>query len=227
MKDVLHLSGSKNIGERDRFNLYLDIFESALKGVKFGGNFANYEEIENVPRPTLIKDDIVAELSKGKAIFNYFGHGAATRIIPDIGEPSDHNNTGKFPFMAFYGCAVGDCFSGQSMGEEYIFHPNNGTISWLANSSSGYEFHLKELGLALYKQVGDSLYGETIGKQISRALRNYYIPSSELHIVHAQQFIYQGCPAIKIYNAPLPDFEIKNTGGQKFPPISDLLLIII
>lgn len=211
MKDVLHLSGSKNIGERNRFNGYLRDFESVLKVEKFGGNFTRLEEIENVPRPTLIKDDVVSELSSGKAMFNYFGHGAATRIIPDIGEPSDHNNAGKFPFMAFYGCAVGDCFSGLSMGEEYIFHPNNGTISWLANSSSGYESFLRELGIALYKQVGDSLYGETIGKQISRALRNYIVPSSELHILHSQQFIYQGCPAIKIYNAPLPDFEILNT----------------
>ena len=209
-KTVFQVSGGQDNNEKIQFGQIVDNFESILEGPKIGARLLRYDKDVSAPVTSDPKKLVINALNDGLLMYNYFGHGSASKIGVDVGKSSEYNNNGKYPLMYFNGCSVGNCFNDESIGEDFLLAPNRGAIVWLANSNLGYVSSLKNWSDLFLEAMADKQYGNSIGDMLRWASSNY-TGASFIDVTQKQQIILQGDPAIKIYSSPEADYEISST----------------
>ncbi|MEN8249709.1 MAG: C25 family cysteine peptidase, partial [Bacteroidota bacterium] len=212
-KDILHLSGGNSLDEIDDFKSYVRGFEAIAEDYYFGGN------VSTVSKSTTAPDEFInvsEEISNGLNLITFFGHSSSTVIDIDIGDPSDHNNQGKYPLILMNGCNTGNIFSKTlTFSDDWVLAPNKGAFAVIAHTSYGFPGLLKSWTDNFYNLAyGDTVYiNKSIGeiqKETSRKeLENVTDPPNTL-IAQVQQMALQGDPAIKLFDTSLPDYEFKS-----------------
>lgn len=205
MKNVLATTGSNYASEVPRFTSYMNTFIHNLNNGYMAPIVTNYDKDPSKPETFDPKQFIIDQINEGIGMYTYFGHGADLSIAVDMGNARDYNNECKYPFMFFSGCRVGDAFSGFSIGEEFVLEPKKGAIAWLAQSDLGFEALLLQIGDLFTENLSKDFYGEPIAKVVQETLKEFPI-SNVLSITHAQQTVFQGDPAIKMYSFDKPDY---------------------
>jgi hypothetical protein len=214
-KDLLHLSGGISPGEPEKFRSHLKQLEPIAEGYYLGGDVTAISKSNTGDGIFNISD----YLNKGLNLVTLFGHSSTTQNDVNIGFVSSpdlgYTNTGKYPMFLINGCNAGDFFATTTRyGEDWINTPSIGAVGFMANTFFGYETELLDYSREFYSTgYGDSVFihkgiGE-IQKEVVRKTTNNN--TSLFMTTQAQQMLLLGDPAVALFGANKPDYEINNT----------------
>jgi hypothetical protein len=212
-KNVLHLSGGINTGEPETFRSYMKDFQEVAEDYYLGG------KVKSIPkRSTDIQlINISDEVNKGLNLVTFFGHSSPATIDFDIGFVTDpvlgYNNPGKYPTLLMNGCNAGAFFlNGKLFGEDWINASKKGAVGFIAHSSYGLVGLLKRYSDFFYSiGYGDSTYIHKGLGDIQKEVARQFIDNmgaSVPNISQVQQMILLGDPAVTLFGAKKPDYEI-------------------
>lgn len=214
-KDLLHLTGGIGVGEPELFESYLKEIEPIAKSYYLGGDVTAISKTNTGDDIFNISDYI----NKGLNLVTLFGHSSTTQNDINIGFVSSpdlgYTNAGKYPMFLINGCNAGDFFATTTRyGEDWINTPSKGAVGFMANTFFGYESPLREYSRAFYSiGYGDSVFihkgvGE-IQKEVVRQTTDNN--TSLMMTTQAQQMLLLGDPAVALFGANKPDYEINGT----------------
>lgn len=215
-KKVLHLSGGISDSELSTFRNYMDGFARIAEDTLLGGNVVT---IQKEDRSTLEFINIADEVNEGLNLVTFFGHSAPNIIDIDIGFVSNptlgYNNLNRYPVFLINGCNAGQfLLNTEIYGEDWILTANRGAIGFIAHSSFGYSFDLREYTEFFYEvgYTNDSFYSQGLGdiqQEVSEQISNngsFTVPEIAMN----QQMFLLGDPAVNLFGAPEPDYAISN-----------------
>lgn len=215
-KDLLHLSGGIHSGEPELFRQYVDGFKTIAEGFYLGGRAETIsKQTFNPVEHVNVKDQV----NKGLNLITFFGHSGPGTIDIDIGYVSDpslgYNNAGKYPGFLINGCNAGRFFDNRmTFGEDWILTPNKGAKAFIAHSFFGFTNMLKIYSDTFYAVAfGDSTFmrkglGEVQKETAKRMLAAAGVGITS--ITQVQQMVLLGDPAVSLFGAPHPDYEVNN-----------------
>ncbi len=214
-KDLLHLSGGINAGEPQLFRSFVDGFKAIAEDVYLGG------QVQTISKQTLNVEliNVKDEVNKGLNLITFYGHSGPGTIDIDIGYVSDptlgYQNAGKYPGFLINGCNAGRFFDNRvTFGEDWMLTANKGAKAFIAHSSFGYVNALRQYSDLFYKVAfGDSTYvhkgvGE-VQKEVGRRYLAAYGSSTQA-VTQVQQMVLLGDPAVSLFGARKPDYEVSN-----------------
>ena len=227
-KRILHLNGGKSTSEVLQFKAALASLVPLVQTGEVGGIVEAVTK-QNASAPTE-KANISKQVNEGVGMISYLGHGDPTITDFDIGYISDaansYQNYGKYPFLYFNGCGVGNIFSGRHnasptssdripLSSDWINGKDKGAISIIANSYYSYAAtsinYLNKLYSLIFSGPFSSL---SIGKIQQKAAKDILSNShSEYDIANIHQSLLQGDPAIQLVRVSKPDLAIDRSEG--------------
>jgi hypothetical protein len=211
-KNIIHATGGRSIGENTLFTSALNVCEGIAKQPSLGAKVINFNKKVNEPISDNYREKILELTNSGISLLTYFGHGANYFVEINFGEPEALSNQGKYPIYFLNGCAVGNCSSDNSMGENYMRSRNKGAIGWLATSDEGFPSYLSLYAQYFYENAFKNKYGESIGIIQKETLKNFVNANDSLNILHARQYFYQGDPSLRFYAPNNSDYTFANNG---------------
>jgi hypothetical protein len=215
-KKILHLSGGTEEHEPALFRLLLEDFQRVAESFYLGAN------ISAVAKQTLNNEviNVAEEVNKGLGMITFFGHSAPTTQDFDIGYVTDvvlgYNNVGKYPFILMNGCNAGSIFvNGSIFAENWVNTPNKGAIGLVAHSAYGLIPSLYNYSSIFYQVAfGDETFiNKGVGVVQQEVAKRYLntFGDSETNITQIQQMMLLGDPALRIFGAQKPDYEINES----------------
>jgi hypothetical protein len=217
-KNILHLSGGINAGEPQTFREYVDGFKTIAEDIFLGGH------VDTKSKLTLDAGELVPiadHVNSGLGLITFFGHSSTSTLDFDIGKVTDpvlgYNNPGKYPAFVINGCNVGKFFlnsQNKLFGEDWILAQNKGAKAFIAHSSFAPEVLLWFYSHAFYENaVADSVMltkgmGD-IQVSVANTIWDFAGPSTN-YLAVSQQMVLLGDPAVTLFGASKPDYEIKD-----------------
>ncbi len=223
MKTVVNVTGANTTYEDQQLSGYLNIYGNILRDTLFGGVINNFNRTVSGD-PTPVTDARLSQLfASGISIINYFGHSSSTTLNYNLNDPQSYNNQGKYPFFVASGCDAGDFYGYDttrfsvlsSIAEKYVLAPERGSIALLGSTNFGVGDWLNYYNTGFYNTLAKTGYNKDVS--VSMAGGNNYLLSqrtfndfdSTTKILHAEQMVLHGDPAIKINAFAKPDFVIE------------------
>lgn len=213
-KDILHLSGGTEISELAKFRLYMNNFADVAKAPFYGGSIKAIGK-QNPDPVELI--NVSEQVNNGVNLITFFGHSSPNTIDIDIGFATDpilgYNNPAKYPAFLINGCNAGVFFgNGTVFGEDWVMAANKGARSFIAHSSFGFENTLRAYTQLFYEVgFGDSTFIQSGIGDIQKEVARRYLEANTANIssvTQVQQMMMLGDPAMKLFGASKPDYEI-------------------
>ncbi|RYZ14580.1 MAG: hypothetical protein EOP49_53585, partial [Sphingobacteriales bacterium] len=141
----------------------------------------------------------------------------------NLNSPDNYNSSPRFPVFSSFACEVAHIFSLSSektISERYIRSVNGGSIAMIAGNNQGWTGTLPGYMTNLYKSWGYRDYGKTLGEQYRNNIA--YLQSSPLYTddfmdIHTQCMLFQGDPALTVYNPEKVDYAIEEPGLAALP----------
>jgi hypothetical protein len=217
-KDIIHLSGGLTEKEVIDFRQYLEGFAAVAEGVYLGGNVrAQAKNTTNVGELINISEAV----NSGVNLITFFGHSSATTSDFEVGfvtNPSHgYNNPGKYPMFLINGCFAGDFFVPDiRYGEDWVLAPDKGAIGFIAHTFFGFTSALRYYSHIFYRTAfADSVFMRKGVGDIQKEVARRYMENlgeTEINLTQISQMLLLGDPAVSIFGAAKPDYEINNTG---------------
>jgi hypothetical protein len=213
-KNFIHLSGGATQGELATFRSYVNGFKFIAEGKYLGANVVTSSKSTSNAVELI---NIAEEVNNGVSMITFFGHSASFSTDIDIGNVSNpgfgYNNKGRYPVILVNGCDAGNIFETSfTFGEDWTLTPNLGAIGFMAHTYKGFSSDLRNFSGVFYETAfADTLFvKETLGNIKNEASRRYLerYGNSERNITQVQEMLLQGDPAVKIFGAGKPDYEI-------------------
>lgn len=224
-KNIIQIAGGKDQLENQQFLGYLNDYYIIAKDSFLGAARVVFSKDDALSTTDALKEPIQNEINKGASILDYFGHAAAQVLEVEIGDANELNNNGRYPFYIFNGCAVGNAYVDNSIGEQFLFEPQNGGINWLAGASYGYTAPLRNYTKILHEELLRNNYGKSIGTSLKSTISRYQNTSDNLNIINSRQMVYQGDPALTLHAPDQPDVVArKGSIKNQFSAIDDVEL---
>lgn len=201
MKKIVHLVGG-DASVIDGIRASLKSMANIISGIKFGADVIPFERTSGTAQES-VTERIVKEIEAGASIVTFYGHSGVTGDDFKIA----HLNNDKYPMFFSLGCYSGNIHTtvndGQS--EDFIIN-DNFMIGYAGTSGTGFTSALNNTGRTLYQLIGNTMYGEGIGKIIQKAIELNDNNDYDATVTLNQQFTYHGDPAVKLYNHTGPDY---------------------
>lgn len=225
-KDIIQLSGGQTLGELNLFAGYINGFKNIVENDYLGGKATNKgkSSVDIVELGT--KDQIIG----GVNLITFFGHSTSFTADIDIGDVSEHPNSGKYPLLFVNGCNGGSVFETLvSFGEDWMMKENQkGAIGVIAHTDLAISRGLRRFTNLFYRYGygTDETFGFSLGKIIELTQASYFetYGSSDEDISQVYGMLLQGDPAYKIFGASSPDYQIVSEGVTATPINSDRIL---
>ena len=243
-KRFLHLTGGRTELEQQLFAGYGIRVGEVAKNRYMGAKITSFRK-GGLAAAEVIK--VSDEVNEGVGLIYMFGHSSTTFTDFSVGFVSDdihgYNNQGKYPFMLVNGCNSGNVFQRgndtQTLGEDWILTPNRGAIAFIAHSYFGFDNLQARYNDYLYETfyADSSFIYRPIGETVQEAIRRFANDNSNdiSALSNAQQFILQGDPAVRIFNAPSPDYAptateiyvLENETGNRVTAQNDSFRVVL
>lgn len=224
-KDLLHLSGGIQAGEPQLFRQFVDGFKAIAEDHFLGGQTSTLSKQTLNVELINIKDQV----NKGLNLVTFYGHSGPGTIDIDIGYVSDpvlgYQNAGKYPGFLINGCNAGRFFDNRvTFGEDWMLTANKGAKSFIAHSSFGFVSALRQYSELFYQVAfGDSTFIHKGVGEVQKEVGRRYLATygeSPLSIAQVQQMVLLGDPAVSLFGARRPDFEV-NAGAVRIVSFDD------
>jgi hypothetical protein len=222
-KQLLHLSGGRDLIQQSLFQRYVQQLELVAEGPYLGGSVSTISK-QNTGSTEFI--NVSEQVNAGKMLLTFFGHSATESTDIDIGLVSDpsfgYDNHAKYPLMYVNGCIAGDMFNTglNGFGEDWVNTPDKGAVGFIAHSGAGLSTLLKRYADIFYEVAfSDSVFhNKSIGEIQSEIGQRYLLKySGERNISQVQQMALQADPALHIFGADLPDYEVSSNNIFELP----------
>lgn len=216
-KDLLHLSGGIEEGEPELFSQFMEEFGAIAKEQYMG---AEVTAVAKHSTEVAVTVNVAEYVNKGLNLVTFFGHSSSVNLDFDVGFVSDpvmgYDNKGKYPMFLINGCNAGAFSSGREVfGEDWINTPDKGAVGFIAHSYFGYVSTLRAYSNTFYEVAyGDSTFlKQGIGDIQKEVAKRYFqkYGTSTSSITQVQQMMLLGDPAVKLFGADKPDYEINDT----------------
>uniref|UniRef100_UPI00359451A9 putative type IX secretion system sortase PorU2 n=1 Tax=Persicitalea sp. TaxID=3100273 RepID=UPI00359451A9 len=216
-KKVLHMSGGKSVEEISRLRTILGTMEPLVEDAYLKGSVETLVKRTTEP----VEDvNISQQMNAGLGLVTFIGHASPT--VPDLNigfassPASQVNNKGKYPFMYFNGCGVGNVFFRyETLATDWLMATDKGAIGGLSNSYWSYAptsaKYLTKLYQALF--VEDATLGRPIGEVLQKVSHDIAVGSPDPYdIANIHQLILLGDPAFVVFRISKPDYSINTKG---------------
>ncbi len=219
-KNAIHLNGGNNISELSSFKNFMASLKTRGENSKSNLKIETLSKQSTEPTENV---NISSYVNEGLGFISYFGHGSSSILDFNIGFVSDptlgFNNKGKYPFMYFNGCGVGNVFHRYSpLSADWLFSPDKGAIGVLANSYWAYTTSsMAFLNLFYDKLFNDpNTMGQPISKVILEAVKERLADPSynQYDQSNSHQMILQGDPAVVVNPFQKADYTWKKNSVQ-------------
>jgi hypothetical protein len=212
-KQILHFSGGSSAPEQAQFLNYMNVFKSAIENAYFAGNVTTYRKISSDPLDPSLLGKLSEQLENGISLMTFFGHSSASGFDLNIDDPSNWNNTGKYPIVIGNGCYAGDIYNNEtSFGEKFLDVPNEGAIAFVASVSSEYDNIVFKYCAELYNQMSPKNYGLPLSHQIKKTIEHLQTENEQYIIEYLESTFgatnLNGDPLLKINWHTKPEIEI-------------------
>lgn len=213
-KHLLQLSGGVTQNELNNFKAFINGFKNIAVAPLLGGTVSQVSKNSNDAVELI---NISQEINDGVILVTFFGHSSAGITDIEVGEVSDpslnYSNKGKYPVFLVNGCNAGDFFGKfESFGVDWILTPNLGALGFLAHSDLAFSNNLRNYSNLFYTVAFSdaNFIGKTLGAILKETAIRYSqnFSASSSVIGQIQLLNLQGDPAIKLFGAEKPDFDI-------------------
>ncbi len=228
MKNVVHVAGGNDLPLDLRLTSYLRGFENIIKDTLFGGTVANFNKTTTGPVTPIVSSAMEQNFEKGISMLTYFGHSSATSLDYNLSDPENYNNTGKYPVFIVLGCNAGNLYAFDTsrfsllstLSEKFVLAKDKGSIAFIASTHFGLENFLDNYTRQLYRSIGVTRYGRSIGENMQEAAQRFIANGYSFEgYMHAEQSTLNGDPALKVNSFPQPDFAIEQSQIRISPGI--------
>lgn len=228
MKNVVHVAGANDLPLDQRLTGYLRSFENIITDTLFGGVVSNFNKSTTGPVTPIVSSVMEQKFETGISLLTYFGHSSATSLDYNLSDPENYNNPGKYPMFIVLGCNAGNLYAFDTsrfsllstLSEKFVLAKERGSIGFIASTHFGLENHLSNYTNQLYRSIGVTRYGRSIGENMQEAAQKFISGGYTFELyMHAEQSTLNGDPAIKINSNPLPDFAIEQSQIRINPSI--------
>ncbi len=214
-KNILHLSGGKSTFEINDLKAVLQGLVPLAQNSYLGGAVQSIvkqtvEPVENV--------SIAKQVNEGVGLITFMGHASPT--VPDLNigyvssPASQLSNKGKYPFMYFNGCGVGNVFyQYETLASDWLLTPDKGAIGVLSNSYWSYASISAHYLTALYSAMfgQENMLGKPIGEILQKVSNTIATSKDNAYdIANVHQLILLGDPAVVLFKINKPDFAISD-----------------
>lgn len=213
-KQLLHLSGGKDVGQIKTFRSYVNAWGKIAEGDYWGAKATTYSKT-SINATQIF--DVSQEVNNGVKLLTFFGHSGQDATDITIGYVDDpvynYHNQDKYPMIILNGCLAGNIFDVNTFGESWIKSPNRGAISVLGLTDDGYDLTLQNYTTTWYlKQFADSTYSnKSLGEIHKEVSRQFLSNNTDLQsVAQTQQMLLQGDPAHILFKPQLPDYQISD-----------------
>ncbi|MEN7549979.1 C25 family cysteine peptidase [Rapidithrix thailandica] len=213
-KHLLHISGGRTTAEHRKMRAFVDALKGIAEAEFVGGQV---KTVSKTTSEAVEFIDVSDDINQGLLMVTFFGHSSTTATDIDIGKASDellgYKNKGKYPMFLINGCNAGDIYAKNvSLGEDWTLTPEKGAILFSAHSDLGLDGSLFSYSSKIYSTLlADDVYlNYPVGKAFQETIKRYIAlnPGNQLFWANAQQFVLQGDPAIRLFAATQPDYQI-------------------
>jgi hypothetical protein len=228
MKNVVHVAGSNDANIEVRLINYLRGYENINKDTLFGGKITNFNKQSTGPVTPIINNLMNQLFEQGISLLTYYGHSSASSLDYNLDDPSQYNNTGKYPVFLVNGCNAGNFFSFDTsrfvtyatLSEKYTLANQKGCIAFIASTHFGLENYLDYYSTGFYKSIANSGYNKSISLNIIEAvnyLRSFTSTADFYARMHEEQTLLHGDPALKLNAHTQPDFVVEDASVKINP----------
>lgn len=225
-KQVLHFVGGTDAVQQGTFGNYMNFMKDIISNEFYGANVQTTAKSDNNPLNPSELNDLMTRIQDGVSLLTFFGHAAATTsgFEINIDEPSNWNNTGKYPIVITNSCYNGNIFqNGTSKSEEFVNIPNSGAIAYLGTVNLGFANTLFNYSSELYRNFCGANYGKGIGHQIKSTIAALEYPGANLLIESTcTQMALNGDPMLRINWHAKPEIELTEQSITFLPQDLDL-----
>ncbi len=226
-KQVLHFVGGTDAGQQALFGSYMSNMAGVIEQEYYGANVSTTAQNSVDPINPSQLNAIMDHIQEGVSMITFFGHAAPTSsgFEINIDEPTNWNNTGKYPLVISNSCYNGNIFqSGTSRSEKFVNIPNYGAIGYLGTVNLGFAHTLYLYTNEFYRQVSLNHYGGTLGEQIRYTINSIEATgfSDLLTESTCSQMTLNGDPMVRLNWHEKPEIEITEQSVSFSPSQLDL-----
>lgn len=216
-KEIMHFAGGSQASEQALFQSSLNSYKVIAEDSLFGGNISDVFKTSSDPLDPTVLDGVTSKIEEGVSVMTYFGHNSANTSGFEINldEPTNWNNTGKYPLMIVNSCYNGNLFQfTPSKSEEFVGIANFGAIGYISSTATGYSHSLTHYTRDLYREFSNFSYGKPVGFNMMKAIQSLQATygSSLFHETTSSQMVLNGDPMIKVNSHPRPEIELTQQG---------------
>ncbi len=219
-KRVIHLSGG-DASLQLAIKGWLGTMAGIIESNNFGAEVYTFEKTSSDPLQTSISSEILNLINSGVNLVTFFGHSAVGTFDFSIEDPDKYDNYGKYPIITSLGCFSGDIHSTSEVGlsESFVLEKDKAAIAFMAASGTAYVNAQSNLGQELYRQMGDYLYGGTLGEAMKKSLSSLHQPLNLQNQTLFEQFTLHGDPGLRLYSYEAPDYTFDRSKTTINPSI--------
>ena len=212
-KQILHFAGGTG-ASNILFQGYLRTYESTIEDTLFGGKVHTFVKNSSDPIQITTSDSIEDLINNGVSILTFFGHASGSGFDQNIDNPDAYDNKdGRYPLLIANSCLVGDIHQPTSLSnsEDWVLHPK-GTIGFLASVSFGEPVPLDKYSRDLYRNLGQKMYGQSLGEIITQTIINVQDPTGANSNNLKKTCLFMtlhGDPAVVLNARSKPDYAIR------------------
>jgi hypothetical protein len=215
-KQILHFVGGSSAQQQTLFQSYMNEMKGVAEDSLYAGNVTSYYKTTSDPLDPNVVAGVTEQIAAGVSIMNFFGHAAQSNngFEINIDEPSNWNNTGKYPFVIGNSCHNGDIYaSGNgSTSERFVNIQQEGAIGFISSVGLGFSNYLYYYSTELYRQLSNKNYGKSFAYQIQQAIKTLQYPNQNLlYETTYHQMALNGDPLLRINVQEEPEITIKQS----------------
>ncbi len=220
MKNVIHIAGASDDGIGNQIDGYLQGYKKIISDTSFGANVIDFSKNSDPAGYPAAVNSFGQIYENGASLITYFGHSSNTSLDFNLDNPDKYNNPYKYPVFIANGCSSGNNYAFEpdrlntksTISEKFVLSPQRGAVGYLASTNFGVINYLDLYTLNFYKALGTTKYGQSVGVVLKEAISaslNATGSNDYFSRVHAEQYAFNGDPAITIDLSSLPDYVIE------------------
>ncbi len=225
-KQILHFVGGSDLGQQTSFQYWMNGMKAIAEDTAYAGKVTSFFKTSSDPLDPTVVSGVTDLIENGVSLMNFFGHAAASNngFEINIDEPSNWNNTGKYPLVIGNSCYNGNIFDeGLSTSEKFVNIPNEGAIGFISSVYVGYDTELRDYSTEFYQQFSLKNYGKNIGYLMQQTIRNLQQTSvSTMRESTLLQMALNGDPMLKINCQDKPELSVNASAVELNPSTINL-----
>lgn len=219
-KRMIHLAGGGNVQEQTSIKNFYSTMDATINSSTLGGETHLFSKTTTDLIGAILSQNILKLINSGVSIISFFGHSGVGSWDISIENPKRWENKGKYPIILSLGCLSGNIHTqNQGLAEEFVFTKEKGAIAFIASSGKAELFPQGVMGNSFYEILGSTKYGSTLGLMLKDMKEKHSNSGFISFNSIIQQMTLLGDPALKMYEAPSPDFTLYAASLRTNPEI--------